>query len=56
MDFNDWYIECGGVYIINNNKVFGRNIFVKQADMSAINGVRNRFNNTDVYYTNYIFI
>ena len=55
MDFNDWYIECGGVYIINNNKVFGRNIFVKQADMSAINGVRNRFNNTDVYYTNYIY-
>lgn len=43
-----WYIEMGGMYNINNNKVFGRKIYT---DAKNISSIRDRFNNTDVYAT-----
>lgn len=42
------YIEMGGVYNINNNKYFGRKIYVHPKE---ITNVRNKFNNIDVYST-----
>lgn len=48
----DWYIECGGVYNINDEKVFGRKIFVSLLDIDKI---INRFDNKDVYYTNFMY-
>ena len=49
----DWYIECGGAYNINNQKVFGRKIFVSPKDVASI--AKNKFNNIDAYSTNYIY-
>ena len=43
-----WYIEMGGVYTINNNKVFGRKIY---CDIKEKTNIRKKFNNTDVYAT-----
>lgn len=44
----DWYIEMGGSYIINSQKVFGRKIYTTINKKSE---VRKKFNNTDVYAT-----
>lgn len=50
-----WYMECGGYYIINGEKVFGRNIFIDISDEDAMNKVKKRFGNTDVYTTSYVY-
>lgn len=42
------YIEMGGVYNIKGQKVFGRRIYT---NVSEIETIRKRFNNTDVYAT-----
>lgn len=42
------YIEMGGSYIIQGEKVFGRKIY---REVSQIDSVRTKFNNTDVYAT-----
>lgn len=57
MDNNNqnWYIECGGVYTINGQKVFGRNIRINIFDNQKLNSIYSRFNNIDVYSTNYIY-
>ena len=47
-----WYLEMGGNYIINNNKVFGRKIYVEPKQLDI---VRKKFNNIDVYSTVYIY-
>ena len=44
------YIEMGGSYEINGQKVFGRKLFVN-LNVAEIDNVRTRFNNTDVYAT-----
>lgn len=49
----DWYIECGGAYNINNQKVFGRKIYVSPREVSEI--AKKKFNNIDAYSTNYIY-
>lgn len=49
----DWYIECGGVYNINGLKVFGRKVFIKPDKLTAT--ITKRFNNVDVYSTNYLY-
>ena len=41
-----WYIEMGGMYTINSNKVFGRKIY---CDIKEKTEIRKKFNNTDVY-------
>lgn len=43
-----WYIEMGGTYIINSQKVFGRKIYTS---INKKTEVRNKFKNTDVYAT-----
>lgn len=43
-----WYIEMGGMYNINNQKIFGRKIYIHPNKKSEI---RKRFNNIDVYAT-----
>lgn len=43
-----WQFEYGGVYNINNKKIFGRNKFISLEDIDSI---RSKFNNTDVYTT-----
>lgn len=42
------YIEMGGIYNIQGNKIFGRKIYT---EVSKIDSVRKKFNNTDVYAT-----
>lgn len=49
----EWYYECGGVYNINNQKVFGRKVFVSPSELQAT--VNKRFNNIDAYSTNYMY-
>ena len=43
-----WYIEMGGMYNINDQKIFGRKIYVEPNKISEI---RKKFNNLDVYAT-----
>lgn len=43
-----WYVEMGGTYIINSQKVFGRKIYTTIDKKSEM---RKKFNNTDVYAT-----
>ena len=43
-----WYIEMGGMYNINGQKIFGRKIYVEPNKISEI---RKKFNNLDVYAT-----
>lgn len=45
-----FYVEGGGSLMIDNNKVFIRNIIVESG---KINEIRKRFNNTDCYTTAY---
>lgn len=45
---SEWYIEGGGVYMSDEERIFGRNIFIKPNDVDKI---RNRFNNKDCYVT-----
>ena len=52
---SNWYIECGGLYNINNQPVFGRNIFIDYTNNAELNRVIKRFNNRDVYCTNYLY-
>jgi hypothetical protein len=49
---DDWYLEMGGNYVIQNDKVFGRNIYVSLDD---IDSVRERFKNRDVFATIFIY-
>ena len=49
----DWYIECGGVYNINNQKVFGRKVFTSVDKLEAT--LQKRFNNVDAYFTNFLY-
>lgn len=49
----DWYIECGGMYIINGQKVFGRKIFINPVDLD--NTIRKRFNYIDAYSSNFLY-
>lgn len=49
----DWYIECGGTYIINGQKVFGRKIFINPADLDRT--IRQRFNYVDAYSSNFLY-
>ena len=49
----DWYIECGGIYNINNQKIFGRKVFVKPEELDTT--IKKRFNNIDVYSTNFLY-
>lgn len=49
----EWYIECGGVYDINNQKVFGRKVFVSPSELNTT--INKRFNNIDVYSTNFLY-
>lgn len=51
----DWYIECGGMYTIKGEKVFGRKIYIDVEDTDRVNAMKKRFNNTDLYFTNYIY-
>lgn len=51
----EWYIEFGGVYTIDGKKIFGRKIYIKVDEIDKINKIQNRFNNIDVYSTNYIY-
>lgn len=46
-----WYLEMGGVYKINNQKHFGRKIFVEASSKEIRNVATNKFNNEDVYAT-----
>lgn len=48
-----WYYECGGVYNINNQKIFGRKVFVSPSELQDT--VNKRFNNIDAYSTNYMY-
>lgn len=43
-----WYVEMGGTYIINSQKIFGRKIYTSIDKKTEIRG---KFNNTDVYAT-----
>lgn len=49
----EWYIECGGVYNINNKNVFGRKIFINPNNIDK--ELEKRFNNIDIYCTNYLY-
>lgn len=49
----EWYVEYGGVYNIAGKKIFGRKKYVNLADFN--DSVRDRFNNTDVYSTNFAY-
>lgn len=49
----NWYIECGGNYIINNEKVFGRKVYIHPSDIQKT--IKKRFNNRDAYTTNYLY-
>ena len=49
----EWYLECGGVYNINNQKVFGRKVFVSPEDLQST--TNKKFNNIDAYSTNYMY-
>lgn len=51
----DWYIECGGMYSINNQKIFGRKIYIDTNDYEKLQSITKRFNNIDVYSTNYVY-
>lgn len=48
-----WYIEGGGNYIINGQKVWGRNIVVPVDEVDA--KIRARFNNLDAFATVYCY-
>lgn len=49
----DWYIECGGTYIINGQKIFGRKIYINPSDLD--NTIRQRFKNIDAYSSNFLY-
>lgn len=50
-----WYLEIGGFYNIKNKKIFGRNIFIEYTNKEEFNNMVKRFNNIDVYCTNYLY-
>ena len=49
-----WYLESSGYYKIKNKKIFGRNIFIEHTNKEEFNNMVKRFNNIDVYCTNYL--
>lgn len=49
----DWYVEGGGNYIINGEKVWGRNVLVTLDEVES--KIRNRFRNTDAFATIYMY-
>lgn len=46
-----WYIEMGGMYKINNEKHFGRKIYIEASSKEIRNIATTKFNNEDVYAT-----
>lgn len=49
----EWYIECGGMYDINSQRIFGRKVFIKPSELNTT--VKKRFDNIDVYSTNFLY-
>lgn len=47
------YVECGGVYNINGQKVFGRKIYINENEIELISKLK--FNKVDAYATNYMY-
>jgi DNA-binding HxlR family transcriptional regulator len=49
----DWYIECGGVYKINNENIFGRKIYIEPEKLKET--MDKKFKNIDIYSTVFLY-